>query len=210
MKKLLTVLWMGLLAGQVLAQRFGYIDSQVIMEKMPEYVQMEQEMDKLVEQWKKEIADKQANLLKARADFEAERVLLTEDLKQQRLAALGKLEKDVLDAQTKIFGYDGLMYQKRQEMLKAILTKIYDATKKIAMKRKIATIFDKASDLSMIYCDPQHNYTDLVMEELGIEEKDQVSSGQEGGAGQSASGTGNVDKGGTKPAGSQPNPNKKN
>jgi outer membrane protein len=210
MKKLLTVLWMGLLAGQVLAQRFGYIDSQVIMEKMPDYVQMEQEMDKLVEQWKKEIADKQANLLKARADFEAERVLLTEDLKQQRLAALGKLEKDVLDAQTKIFGYDGLMYQKRQEMLKAILGKIYEATKKIAMKRKIATIFDKASDLSMIYCDPQHNYTDHVMEELGIEEKDQASSGQGSGAGQPATGSGNADRGGAKPAGNQPSPNKKN
>jgi outer membrane protein len=206
MKKLLVISWFFWLAFPVCAQRFGYIDSQVIMEKMPDYVQMEQEMDKLVEQWKKEIADKQVGLLKARADFEAERVLLTEELKQQRLAGIGKLEKDVMDAQTKIFGYDGLMYQKRQELLKAILQKIYDATKKIAMKRRIATIFDRASDLSMIYCDPQHNYTEHVMEELGIVEKEGAAQG----SGQTAADNPNGAAPEKKPANNQPAPNKKN
>ncbi len=206
MQKLTLVFLVCLLALPAHAQRFGYIDSQVIMEKMPEYVQMEEEMDKLVEQWKKEIADKQVGLLKARTDFEAERVLLTEELKQQRLAGIGKMEKEVMDAQTKIFGYDGLMYQKRQELLKAILEKIYEATKKIAMKRRIATIFDRASDLSMIYCDPQHNYTENVMEELGIAEKEGAS-----GQGTGTSGTGNIDKTGTTGEGDKkPAPNKKN
>ncbi|MCS7018506.1 MAG: OmpH family outer membrane protein [Cytophagales bacterium] len=150
------------------AQRFGYVDTQVILEKMPEYAQAQSELEKQAEIWRKEIEEKQAAVQKMRLDFEAEKVLLPEDLRQQRLAAIDAKEKEVMDFQNKIFGIEGQIYQKRLELMKPIQDKVYAAVEKVARKRRLSFIFDKAGDLVMIFADPIHNYTDIVMEELGI------------------------------------------
>ncbi|MCU0449733.1 MAG: OmpH family outer membrane protein [Bernardetiaceae bacterium] len=165
-----------LLAAPVWGQRFGYIDSQVILEKLPEYGQAERELASLTEQWKKELADKQAALLKAKVDFEAEKVLLTDDLRKQRLEEIAKKEKSLLEGQTAIFGYDGLLFKKRDELMKPLMERVFAAVEKIARKRKLSFIFDKASDLSMVFADPVHNYTENVMEELGIAERNAEAS----------------------------------
>jgi outer membrane protein len=205
----LACLWW--VATPVLAQRFGYIDSQVILEKMPEYGQAERELAALTEQWKKELADKQAALLKAKVDFEAEKVLLTDDLRKQRLEEIAKKEKSLLEGQTAIFGYDGLLFKKRDEMMKPLMERVFAAVEKIARKRKLGFIFDKASDLSMVFADPVHNYTENVMEELGIAERN-LEASQQGtnptnGGGQPAGGgktTGNPNPAGGNSLG-QPN-----
>lgn len=166
--------------GQANAQRFGYVDTQVIVEKMPEYAQAQSEIEKQAEIWRKEVEEKQAAVQKMRIDFEAEKVLLPEDLRQQRMAAIDAKEKEVMEFQNKMFGIEGQIYQKRLELMKPIQDKVYAAVEKVARKRRLSFIFDKAGDLVMIFADPTHNYTDIVMEELGIAETNQQQGGTPG------------------------------
>ncbi|TAH21656.1 MAG: OmpH family outer membrane protein [Cytophagales bacterium] len=154
------------------AQRFGYVDTQLIVEKMPEYAIAQSELDKMSEQWQKELEDKGKELSKMRLDFEAEKLLFTDDMKKQRMADLEAKEKEIRDFQTKIFGVEGLLFQKRVELMKPIQDKLAEAIAKVARKRKLSFIFDKAGDLSMVYSDPTHNYTEIVIEELGLKPKE--------------------------------------
>lgn len=173
MKKFFFVLFAFLYVGfGAKAQRFGYVDTQLIVEKMPEYATAQAELDKMSEQWQKELEDKGRELSKMRLDFEAEKLLFTEDMKKQRTADLEAKEKETRDFQTKIFGVEGLLFQKRVEMMKPIQDKLAEAIAKVARKRKLSFIFDKAGDLSMVYSDPTHNYTEIVMEELGLKPKE--------------------------------------
>lgn len=165
---------------QANAQRFGYVDTQVIVEKMPEYAQAQSEIEKQAEIWRKEVEEKQAVVQKMRIDFEAEKVLLPEDLRQQRIAAIDAKEKEAMEFQNKMFGIEGQIYQKRLELMKPIQDKVYAAVEKVARKRRLSFIFDKAGDLVMIFADPTHNYTDIVMEELGIAETNQQQGGNPG------------------------------
>lgn len=173
MKKLIFV-FLALLcfSFQSIAQRFGYVDTQLIVEKMPDYATAQGLLDKMTEQWQKELEDKQKEMSKMRLDFEAEKLLFTEDMKKQRLADLEAKEKDIRDFQTKIFGVEGQLFQKRVELMKPIQDKLAEAIAKVARKRKLSFIFDKAGDLSMVYSDPTHNYTEIVMEELGLKPKE--------------------------------------
>jgi outer membrane protein len=150
------------------AQRFGYINSQVILNKMPQYKEAQQELDKTALGWQQEIDTLQQQLGRMRRDFEAEKVLLTEDMQQKRLTSLTDKEDEVRKLQTKYFGFDGLLFKKKDDLLKNIQDKVFDAAKKVAKKRKIHFIFDKASDLSMIYTDDTYNFTDDVLQELGL------------------------------------------
>lgn len=173
MKKLLFVFFVLLCCSfQIIAQRFGYVDTQLIVEKMPDYATAQGQLDKMTEQWQKELEDKQKEMNKMRLDFEAEKLLFTEDMKKQRLSDLEAKEKDIRDFQTKIFGVEGQLFQKRIELMKPIQDKLAEAIAKVARKRKLSFIFDKAGDLSMVYSDPTHNYTEIVMEELGLKPKE--------------------------------------
>lgn len=172
MKKLLFAFLIFLFfASHASAQRFGYVDTQLIVEKMPDYATAQGQLDKMTEQWQKELEGKQKDLGKMRLDYEAEKLLFTEDMKKQRLNDLEAKEKEIREFQTKIFGVEGQLFQKRVELMKPIQDKLADAIAKVARKRKLSFIFDKAGDVSMVYSDPTHNYTDIVMEELGLKEK---------------------------------------
>jgi outer membrane protein len=150
------------------AQNFGYIDSQVIIEKLPEYKEAQGQIEKLTQTWLGEIEQMRKSLDSLRNDYRAEEILLTQEMKQERLKVIENREKDLRDFQNKAFGYEGLLFLKRQELIKPLQDKIAEACEKVARKKKLAFLFDKSGDLVMIYTDPRHNYTDYVLEELDL------------------------------------------
>lgn len=154
------------------AQKFGYIDSKFILGKMPEYKQASSELGSQSQKWQKEIEALRADVDKLRKEYMAEEVLLTEDMKKERQTAIAKKDKDAKDAQNKAFGFEGLYFLKKQELVKPLQDKIFDAVEKVCKKKKLAIMFDKAGDLVMIYTNPAHDYTDFVLEELGLGDKD--------------------------------------
>lgn len=151
------------------AQRFGYLDSEKILDKMPEYKAAKAELDKQAQTWQTEIETLQKKVIQTRTNLEAEKVLFTEDMLRQKQADVEKEEAKMRDIQNRYFGYEGLIFRKRQELMKPIQDKIFAASQKIARKRNLSFIFDKASDFVMIYADPTHDYTELVLQELGLE-----------------------------------------
>lgn len=155
----------------VSAQKFGYIDSEYILTKMPEYKKAEEAMTRLTEQWMKDISAKEEEVAKLKAKYQQEEILLTQDMKLERQRAIEKAEEELKALQNSIFGLNGLLFQKKKEILKPIVEEIYKTSEKIAKKHKLSFIFDKASDLSIFFADPRHDYTDFMLEELGLSSK---------------------------------------
>jgi outer membrane protein len=151
------------------AQKFGYIDTEYITSKMPEYLTAQTEIEKLTAKWIKEVSDKNDEVSKLEKNFRAEEILLTEEMKQQRLRVISDKEKEAKDLQNKIFGINGELLKKKQDIMKPVLDEVAKAVEKVARLKRLDFLFDKSSDgLSMLYTNPTHDYTDYVMEELGI------------------------------------------
>jgi outer membrane protein len=149
------------------AQRFGYIDTDFILSKMPDYKKAQDEINQLSEAWEKEIQESKKKIDGMYSSLQAEQVLLTEDMRKERLEAIQKKETELKEYQKKIFGFGGLFFLKKQELIKPIQDKVWDAVDKVCKENNLAIMFDKAGELVMIYTDPRHDYTDFVLDQLG-------------------------------------------
>lgn len=163
-----------------LAQKFGYVDSEFIMGKMPAYAQAQTELNNLSQNWQKEIESQKKDLDKLYRTYQAEEVLLTEPMKKKRQDEILKKEQDIKTYQNKIFGYEGQLFKKRQELTKPVQDQVFEAIEKVAKKKQLAIVFDKSGDLTMLYTNPVHDYTEFVMEELGLASEDRNQPGQKG------------------------------
>jgi outer membrane protein len=152
----------------VSAQKFGYIDSEFILGKMPDYQKAQGEIEQLTAGWQKEIEDMSTKVSSLYAMYKAEEVLLTDEMRQERMKDIKKREDELKDYQQKIFGFEGLFFLKKKELIKPLQDKVWDAVEKVAKANRLAIVFDKAAELTMIYTDPRHDYTDFVLEELGL------------------------------------------
>jgi outer membrane protein len=149
-------------------QKFGYIDTNFILGKMPEYAKAQSEIDQLSTGWQKEVEDMSRNVENLYSSLKAEEVLLTEEMKTERLDAIHKKESELKEYQRKVFGFGGLFFLKKQELIKPLQDKVFEAVEKVAKQNRLAIVFDKSGELVMIYTDPRHDYTDFVLEELGL------------------------------------------
>ena len=153
------------LAGH--AQRYAIVDTKYILGKMPEYAEAQKKLDQASEQWQKEIDDKQEALNKMYKEFEAEQVMLSDDLKKKREDEIYNREKEVRDLQRKRFGFEGDLFKKRQELVKPIQDKVYNAIQKIAINRMYDFILDKSEGITVIFADPKLDKSDDVLKLLG-------------------------------------------
>ncbi|TVT40338.1 OmpH family outer membrane protein [Hymenobacter setariae] len=173
--------FLGLLtAGPAQAQRLGYIDTEFIMSKMPEYAQAQTELNKLSDTWQKEIEAQQKDIDKMYRTYQAEEVVLTEPMKKKRQDEMLKKEQELKAYRTKQFGYEGQIFKKRQELNKPVQDKIFEAVEKVVKAKKLDIVLDKASDLTMIYTNPTFDYTEYVLEELGLASPDRNQPGPKG------------------------------
>jgi len=168
MKKLVLFLTFILVASiGSYAQKFAFVDTDYILSQIPEYKAAQAELDKISVQWQKEIEAKYAEIDKMYKAYQAEEILLTEDLKKKRQNDIYAKEKDAKDLQKQRFGVDGELFKKRQELVKPIQDKVYNAVKVVAEKGSYSIIFDKASDMTMLYTNSKLDKSDAVLEQLG-------------------------------------------
>jgi|SRR3989339_337756 outer membrane protein len=149
-------------------QRYAIIDTKYILSKIPEYRDADKKLQLVGEQWQKEIDDKQAVLDKMYKNYEAEQIMLTDDLKKKREDELFVKEKEIRDLQKKRFGYEGDLFKERQKLVKPIQDKVYNAIQKIAVARVYDFILDKSEGITVIFADPKLDKSDEVLRELGI------------------------------------------
>ena len=155
-----------------LSQKLGHIDSEYVLNKMPEYAEKKGEIDQLAKDYQKEVQAMLSEVEAMRADLRAKEVLYTAEMKKEREVEIEKKAQEALEKQTKFFGFDGLLFKKQEELLKPFLQKLWEAVESVARQKKLDYILDKASDVGIIYSNPVHDYTEYVLEELGLLEKE--------------------------------------
>ena len=156
------------------AQKFGYVNTNFILNKMPEYAEASAEIDKLSGAWQEEIQGMQKDIYTMYSALQAEEVLLTPEMKEERINTIKKKEDYLKQYQKKVFGFEGLFFLKKKELIKPVQDKVYDAVAKVAHDHKLQFVFDKRGELVMIYTDPIHDYTDYVLEELELGDPNDV------------------------------------
>jgi outer membrane protein len=170
--KIVLLLFVMLNSAPLFAQKFGYIDSEYILNKHPDYKLIQDELKKLGDQWKKEAQSLDQEIKELNTQLKAEEVLLTEEMYQKRIEEIKAKQKASQEFNTRIFGIDGTYYQKQAELLQPLQSKIYDAIERVSRRNNLAVLFDKAAGPSaIIYTDPRHDYSEFVLDELGIDDK---------------------------------------
>lgn len=171
MKKLIFALVFLFGTGFVNAQKYAYIDSDYILKNMPEYLEAKEKLDKLAERWTKEIEERYAALKTKKDNFAREEVLLPAEEKSKREQEIVALETEAMQMQKLRFGVEGDYFQKRQELIKPIQDKVYDAMQKVASKRSYIFVFDKANQSNLVYADSKFDLSDDILKEMGITNK---------------------------------------
>ena len=150
------------------AQKYAIIDTKYILDKMPDYKTAQAQLDNTAKAWQKEIDDMQNDLDKMYKSYDAEQVMLSDDLKKKREDQLFAKEKTLRDLQRKRFGFEGDLFKKRQELIQPIQNKVYNAVQKLAVQRGYDFILDKSEGITVIFADPKLEKSDDVLRELGI------------------------------------------
>jgi outer membrane protein len=156
-----------LVAGLIHAQKFAFVDTQYILENIPEYAEAQSQLDELSSQWQKEIEAKFAEVDKMYKEYQAQSVLLPDDMKKKKEQEIVDKEKEAKNLQRQRFGKDGDLFKKRQELVKPIQEKVYNAIQEIATNNNYAIIFDKSGAMSMLYANPKYDVSDDVLDILG-------------------------------------------
>jgi outer membrane protein len=150
------------------AQRYAIIDSKYILDKVPEYKEAQKKLDNFSELWQKELDQKQTAMDKMYKNYDAEQVMLTDALKKKREDELFNKEKELRDLQKKRFGFEGDLFKKRQELIKPIQDRVYNAVQKLAVEKQYEFILDKSEGITVIFADPKLDKSDDVLRNMGV------------------------------------------
>ena len=155
------------LSTTVQAQKYAYVDSQYILDNIPEYQDAQDELDDISKKWQKEIEVKYKEVEDMYKEYQAEAVLLPADIKKQKEDAIVKKEKEVKTLQKKYFAPEGELFKKRQELVQPIQEKVFNAIESIATTKNYGFVFDKAGGVSLLYGNPKFDISDDVLDEVG-------------------------------------------
>ena len=166
MKALILALTLIFGTGFAYSQKYAYIDSDYILAELPEYSDAKAKLDKLADRWTKDIEQRYEILKQKKENFDREEVLLPSEERKKRLEEIDVLETEAMEMQKARFGVTGQYFSKRQELIKPIQDRVYDAMQKIASKRSYAFVFDKANQSNLIYADDKYDISDQVIKEV--------------------------------------------
>lgn len=157
-----TALFSLVLTTLAFSQRIAYVDVTAVLESLPDYQKAQEQLDKVATQWRQEIALEQDKIKGMYSKYQAEQVMLSEEMKKQREEEIMNKEKEVREMQRQKFGPEGALFKKREELVKPIQDKVYATIQKFAEDKGFEYIFDKGSASGMLYADPKYDKTEDV------------------------------------------------
>jgi outer membrane protein len=167
MKRILLLLCIFTFAATSWAQKFAYVDSQFILEHIPEYTQAQEQLENLSYEWQEEIEAAYQNIDQLYRAYQTDKVLLTDKMRQAREDDIIQKEKEVKELQQQRFGTDGDLYKKQEELIRPIQNQIFNAIQEYAKEGRYGVIFDKSSDLLMLYADENLDKSEKILDRLG-------------------------------------------
>ena len=174
MKKLLFILALISFSSNAQTARgvkIGYIDMEYILEKVPDYAEANNQLEQKAQKWKQEIEVKKTEITKLKDALKTERVLLTKELIEEREEEIAHLEKELLEYQEKRFGPKGDLIIQKSVLVKPIQDQIFTIVQDVAEQRKYDFIFDKSSDLTMLFAAQKYDISDFVVKKLTASQK---------------------------------------
>lgn len=150
------------------AQRYCIIDSKYILEKIVEYKDAQTKLDKQAETWQKEIDNQMQEVDRMYKAYQAERAMLSDDMRKKREEEIVQKEKTAKELQKQRFGYEGDLFKLRQKLVKPVQDKVYNAVQKMATQKNYDLVLDKAGGITMFYADPKLDQSDAVLKLMGI------------------------------------------
>lgn len=144
------------------AQRIAYVDVTAVLESMPDYQKAQEQLDKVATSWRQEIAQEQDKVKGMYSKFQAEQVLLSEEMKKTREEEIMTKEKEVREMQRQKFGPEGALFKKREELVKPIQDRVYATIQRFAEDKGFEYIFDKGSASGMLYADKKNDKTEDI------------------------------------------------
>lgn len=148
-------------------QRIAYVDSNYILENIPEYGDAQEEINQMSKQWEKEITALFQEAQELDREYQTESVLLSEDQKRKKKEAITAKRQEAEALRMQYYGPEGELYTKRAELIQPIQEKVYNAINTLAQLKNYAFIFDKASGTTMLYCNEKNDISDDVLDEIG-------------------------------------------
>lgn len=168
MKKIIITLIIGAITITTgIAQKNGFVDTDYILSHIPAYKAAQEQLDKLSAEWQRELEEKHNEVEELFKNYQAEEVLLSEEMKRKKQDEIIRKEDALKQLQKKYFGPEGDLYTKRQELVKPIQDEIYNAVKEIAAEGNYAAIFDIAEGVTVLYFNPKFDISDEILQKLG-------------------------------------------
>lgn len=164
--------------AEVRAQRIAFVNTKYILEQMPEYETAQKELDRLSKQWQEEIDERYLQIKRQRESYNAEAILLTEEMRRSRLDEIDRREREARDMQKKRFGVEGDLFKKRQELIQPIQDRVYTAIKEVAGTSYVA-VFDLSGSNGggLLFASDKYDKSDSVLRKLGIRPKREGTGG---------------------------------
>ncbi len=169
MKKLLVALFALFATMQLSAQKFAYVDTDYILSNIPEFKKAQAELDKASADWQKEMETRYKEIENLYKAYQAESVLLTEDMKKRREEEIVERERNAKEFNKQKFGPEGELFKKRQELLKPIQDKVFNAVKELATSNQLDIMFDKSGGQgNILFSNPKFDKSDSVLRQMGV------------------------------------------
>jgi len=167
MQNRLVILLFSVFAIGAQAQRFGIVDTDYVLGKIPEYSQAQSQLDNMSKQWQGEVEALLSESDALQKSLDAERILLTDEMIAERTKVITDLEQQARNLQRQYFGPEGELFKKRQELVRPIQDQVYNAVQEVARKKKLDIVFDRASSLTMLYTSDKVDISEDVLIVLG-------------------------------------------
>ncbi len=167
-KHLAAIVFAALFALTAQAQKFAYVDTNKILESVSDYRKAQDELDKLASKWRQDIAQEYDKIKGMYNRYQAEQVLLSDEVKKQREEEIMNKEKEVREMQKDKFGAEGALFKKRQELVRPIQDKVYAAIENYAAEKGYDFIFDRSdAAVGIIYSNASFDKTSDVVKRIG-------------------------------------------
>lgn len=155
-----------LFCAKLSAQSITYVDSEYVLRHVPEYSSAQKQLDAFALKWQKDIDDKFISLEKLQKDYQADMVLLTDDMRKSRENEISQKEEEVKDLQQQKFGFEGELYQQKVKLIKPIQERVAKAIEEYASRQNIDIVLDKSS-VTLLFARPNYDGTNDIIIKMG-------------------------------------------
>lgn len=148
--------------------KIGYVDSKTVLDKLPDAQDAQQKLDTYIREWRSELSKMESELNSKKDELERRKLIMTEQTRKDMEKEIDDLQQKMNDFRDKKFGTRGELYQKQDELMRPIQNKVFSVIKEVALEEDLDFVFDRSSDVTLLYAKDQYDITPLVMDKLKL------------------------------------------